>query len=45
MFLVNEVLGQGTDSYITGTFVKTVTSGEIDFNAKDFGLYGVKLQR
>jgi len=45
MFLVDQVMGQGTESYITGKFVRTVTSGELDFNASDFGLYGVKLSR
>ncbi|SET59785.1 Putative Flp pilus-assembly TadE/G-like [Natronincola peptidivorans] len=43
MFLVDEVEGQGTDNFITGRFIKTVSEGEIDFDGSDYGLYGVKL--
>jgi len=43
VFLVDSVLGQGTDSVITGKFVRTVMSGEIDYNGIDYGLYGTKL--
>lgn len=42
-FLVNSVTGQGNESIITGTFVRTITSGDIDFDATDYGLTGVKL--
>lgn len=43
VFLVDAVTGQGNDSVITGKFVRTVTSGEIDYNGPDYGLYGTKL--
>ena len=43
MFIVDQVLGQGTDSYITGSFIKTVTTGDIDPDGQSFGLYGVAL--
>lgn len=42
-FLVEGVLGQGTDSYITGSFIRTVAEGEIDPNQADYGLLGSKL--
>lgn len=43
MFLVDEVEGQGNESYIKGKFVKNVISGEINPDAEDFGLTGVRL--
>ncbi|MDR5658931.1 pilus assembly protein TadG-related protein [Serpentinicella sp. ANB-PHB4] len=43
IFLVDEVKGQGNESIITGKFIKTTISGEIDINGKDYGLYGTKL--
>lgn len=43
IFLVDSVLGQGNESIITGKFVKTVLSGEIDPMGIDYGLYGIRL--
>lgn len=42
-FLLDGVLGQGTDSYITGSFVRTVAEGEINPSQVDYGLLGAKL--
>lgn len=42
-FLLKGVNGQGTESIITGTFVRTIMAGEIDTLGKDYGLLGVKL--
>lgn len=42
MFLVDEVVGQGDENYVTGRFVETVTAGEIG-TGSGFGLMGVKL--
>jgi hypothetical protein len=43
MFLVDQVLGQGNQSFITGTFIRTVTTGDMDEDTPYFGLYGAKL--
>lgn len=43
MFLVDDVTGQGNESYVKGKFVKNIVSGEIDPGAQDFGLFGVRL--
>jgi len=43
MFLVDDVTGNGNESYVKGKFVKTVASGEIDPDAQNFGLVGVRL--
>ncbi|WP_339060541.1 hypothetical protein [Tepidibacillus marianensis] len=43
-FYIEEVGGNGNESYVTGRFMKTVYSGDWeDDNNKDFGLYAVKL--
>ena len=43
IFLVNAVTGQGNQSIITGSFVRSITSGDIDLDGTDYGLLGVKL--
>jgi len=43
VFLVDAVAGQGTESIITGSFVRSITSGDIDLDGTDYGLLGVKL--
>lgn len=43
MFLVDDVTGEGNESYVKGKFVKTIVSGEIDPTAEDFGLMGIRL--
>jgi len=43
MFLVDAVEGQGINNYLKGSFVRTIVSGEVDPNAQDFGLVGVRL--
>ena len=43
MFLIDDATGHGNESYVKGKFVKTITSGEIDPGAQDFGLFGVRL--
>jgi hypothetical protein len=43
MFLVDDVTGQGNESYVKGKFVKTIASGEVSPEAQDYGLVGVRL--
>ncbi|MFZ5942656.1 MAG: TadE/TadG family type IV pilus assembly protein [Bacillota bacterium] len=43
MFLIDDVTGQGNDSYVKGKFVRTIAVGEIDPDSQDYGLLGIKL--
>lgn len=45
VFLLNSVTGEGTESVITGYFVRTIATGDIDLNGTDYGLTGVKLTK
>ncbi|MBP7176395.1 MAG: Tad domain-containing protein [Thermoclostridium sp.] len=42
-FFVEGVAGSGNESFVTGKFIRSVTSGEISETQGDYGLYGVKL--
>ncbi len=42
-FFLTGVDGQGKDSVVHGTFVRSITSGEMDEGQSDYGLYGVRL--
>jgi len=43
VLLLDDVLGQGTDCYVKGKFVQTILPGEINGEAENFGVLGVKL--
>lgn len=42
-FFLEGVGGSGNKCEVTGRFIKTVTSGEVDEGQEDYGLYGVRL--
>lgn len=42
-FFLTGVDGQGKDSVVHGTFVRSLTAGETGVGQSDYGLYGVKL--
>ncbi len=42
-FYLEEVTGSGSESIVTGRFLKTIMSGELGDIEEDFGLKGVKL--
>lgn len=44
-FFLEGVAGSGTESEVTGRFIKTVTAGEMAESQNDYGLYGVKLTK
>ncbi|WP_148135297.1 pilus assembly protein TadG-related protein [Candidatus Formimonas warabiya] len=43
VLLLDDVTGQGNDSYVKGRFVQTILPGEISGEAENFGVLGVKL--
>lgn len=42
-FFLTSVEGEGRSSIVHGTFVRSLTAGEIGVGQSDYGLYGVKL--
>ena len=43
VFLLEDYVGSGNNSYVKGTFVQTVISGEVSSTGPDYGLAGVRL--